>query len=381
MAGRTFDQTSADVQATPVEPVTPEAFDFEAYADYEAALLERCRAFWRAESGVLVWRRMRSAEVFTYGCKDMTTSLKLQLGALQKSMEYKTDVPNFLVPWYGIGTVASAFGADYIWKEKQAPAIRPRFQSVREALEYTPMPVSQSRIGRHTLEMIDYFMDKTRGRVPMSLTDTQSPLNIAGNVVDMSGFFIGMFDDPEAVKSLLRRLVELLAEFTRLQIERIGKALVWPGHGYSSCRCFEGLGMSDNNALMVSPGQYLEFAAPAVEHLGKSFGGSALHSCGDWSDKVEVIKRIQGLRMVDGAFSAATDPSPNPPEPFAESFANTGIVVNARIVGSPEIVAESVRRLWKPGMKLIAVTYCQSPEEQAEAYDRVHKICGQAGIA
>lgn len=139
--------------------------------------------------------------------------------------------------------------------------------------------------------------------------------------------------------------------------------------------------MSDNNALMVSPGQYLEFAAPAVEHLGKSFGGSALHSCGDWSDKVEVIKRIQGLRMVDGAFSAATDPSPNPPEPFAESFANTGIVVNARIVGSPEIVAESVRRLWKPGMKLIAVTYCQSPEEQAEAYDRVHKICGQAGIA
>ena len=81
--------------------------------------------------------------------------------------------------------------------------------------------------------------------------------------------------------------------------------------------------------------------------------------------------------MVDGAFSAATDPSPNPPEPFGEAFANTGIVVNARIVGGLETIAESVQRLWKPGMKLIVVTYCQSPQEQAKAYDRIYEICGQ----
>ncbi|MHC4331493.1 MAG: hypothetical protein ACYSWW_25595 [Planctomycetota bacterium] len=44
MTGKTFDQTSVDVQATPAEPVRPEAFDFEAYADYEESLQERCRA-------------------------------------------------------------------------------------------------------------------------------------------------------------------------------------------------------------------------------------------------------------------------------------------------------------------------------------------------
>ena len=375
MTDETFDQTSADVQATPVEPVAPEAFDFEAYEEYEAELLERCHAFWKAESGVLVWRRMRSAEVFTYGCRDMNTSLQLQLGALQKSMKYKADVPNYLVPWYGIGTVASAYGADYIWKEKQAPAIRPKFQLIREALEVAPTPVSKSRIGQHTLEMIDYFIDRTKGCIPISLTDTQSPLNIAGNVVDMSGFFIGMFDDPEGIKLLLLRLAELLAKFTQLQIERIGDALVWPGHGYSSCRCFEGLGMSDDNALMISGEQYLEFAGPAVEYLGKSFKGTAFHSCGNWSDRVEAVRKIPGLRMVDGAFGAATDPTPNSPEPFAEAFAHTGIVVNARIVGDSEAVAENVRRLWKPGMKLIVVTYCQDPDEQTKAYDRIHEIC------
>jgi len=41
----------------------------------------------------------------------------------------------------------------------------------------------------------------------------------------------------------------------------------------------------------------------------------------------------------------------------------------------PQTVAETVKRLWKPGMKLIVVTFCQTPEEQAEAYDRVHEIC------
>jgi len=378
---QTFDQTGIDVQATPADPVKPQVFDFEAYADYEASLLERCRRFWQAESGVLVHRRMRIAEVFSYGCKNMIPSLDWQLGGLKKSMEFKADVPNFLTPWYGIGTIASAFGADYIWKKKQAPAIRPKFGSVKEALDYKSVPVSQTRIGRHTLDMIDYFLDKTGGRVPMSLTDTQSPLNIAGNIVDMTSFFIEMLDDPQTVKTLLNRLAELVVEFTHEQIKRIGNALARPGHGYSSCRCCEGLGMSDENALMISGRQYLEFAAPAVEHAGKPFGGSTFHSCGDWSDKVETVKKIAGLRMVDGAFSAATDPTPNPQAPFAEAFANTGIVVNARIVGGPETIAESVRRLWKLGMKLIVVTYCQNPLEQAEAYDRIYEICGQEKLA
>ena len=373
-----FDQTGIDVQATPAEPVSPEAFDFEAYAGYEASLLERCRAFWKADSGVLVWRRMRIAEVFSWGCRDMKASLEWQLGGLQKSMKFKADVPNFIVPWYGIGTVAGAFGADYIWKEKQAPAIRPVFSSVKEALQYKSVPVSQTHIGRHTLEMNDYFLNKTGGRVSMSLTDTQSPLNIACNIVQMSSFFIEMLDNPQAVNTLLNRLAELLVEFTQEQIKHIGDALVWPGHGYCSCRCFEGLGMSDDNALMISGRQYLDLVASAVELAGEPFGGSAFHCCGNWTDKIEAVKKITGLRMVDGAFSAATDPSPNPPEPFGEGFANTGIVVNARIVGGLKTIVESVRRLWKPGMKLIVVTYCQSPEEQAKAYDHIYEICGQA---
>jgi len=379
----TFDQSGVDVQATPVEPMAPEEFDFEAYADYESSLLERCQTFWTAESAVLVYRRMRVAEVFSYGCKDMKASLQWQLGALHKSMRFKADIPNFLEPWYGIGTVAGAFEADYTWKENQAPAIRPKFKSVSDALAYSAVPVAQSRIGKHTLDMIDYFLEKTDGRLPMSLTDTQSPLDIAGNIVDMNSFFMDMIDRPDEVTLLLGRLTELLTDFTRVQINHIGEGsrkaesqtLVWPGHGFASSRCFEGLGMSDDNVLMISQQHYLEFGAPATSAAGKPFGGSAFHCCGNWSNKIEQVKQISGLKMVDGAFSAATDPSPNPPEPFAEAFTNTSVVVNARIIGGPETIADVVRRLWRPAMKLIVVTCCQAPEEQAAAYDRIHEIC------
>ncbi len=372
---KSFDQASADAQATPVEPMAPDAFDFDVYVDYESSLLERCRAFWAAKSGVLVYRRMRVAEVFSFGCKDMKRSLAWQLGALHKSMRFKADVANFLEPWYGIGTAASAFGLDYAWQVGQAPTVRPKFRSASEALEYPVVSVAETPIGRHTLEMIDYFADKTGGRLPMSPTDTQSPLDIACNIVNMDGLFIDMYDHPEAVKKLLDRIVDLLVEFTHEQLAHLSDTVVWPGHGFASARCFQGLGMSDDNALMLSDKHYLQFAASANGQAAEPFGGSAFHCCGNWSSKIHAVKQIAGLRMVDGAFSAATDPAPNPPGPFAQAFANTGIVVNARIVGALGTIVDIVRRLWRPGMKLVVVTYCQSPEEQAEVYDRIHQIC------
>jgi hypothetical protein len=36
---------------------------------------------------------------------------------IEKSMKYRADIPNFVVSWYGIGTIASAFGIDYICYE------------------------------------------------------------------------------------------------------------------------------------------------------------------------------------------------------------------------------------------------------------------------
>jgi hypothetical protein len=374
MGENIFDTTLADVQGTVVDPVSPDRFDIAGYADYAAELDEICRRFWTGTRGVLVHRRFRVAEVFASACRDMDLSLSLQLGALKMSMSYRMDVPNFLEPWYGIGTVTSAFGADYIWKAGLAPVAEAPFNTVEEALAFDPVPIEKTCAGRHTLEMIEYFLSRTKGRLPISFSDVQSPLNAASALVDTSEFFMAVLDRPERVRELLSRVTDLSADFLRKQADLIGECRVRPGHGFASSRGFEGIGTSDDSSTMLSPGMYSEICASAMERLGSSFGGIAFHSCGDWSGKIDAVRKMRGLLMVDGAFTPATDPDPNPPEVFRREFADSGKTINARMVGDRDSVLDAAEKLYGEDMKMIGVTYCRTPEEQERVYRDLHEL-------
>jgi hypothetical protein len=183
-----------------------------------------------------------------------------------------------------------------------------------------------------------------------------------------------MIENPDGINHLLSIIADLLIEFTKKQADLIGDALVWPGHGFPSARSWDGLGMSADIIAMLSPRQYVSFEAPCMEKAGMPFGGPVFHSCGNWSSKIDAVKSIPGLKMVDAAFSAETDPDHNPAQPFAGAFARSGIAVNARVVGDFDTIVNKTRLLWKPGMKLALTTYCQTPEEQEKIYDAAHEI-------
>lgn len=375
MKDKSFDVGKKDAQATQVNPVRIDDFSISSYRDYCTELDERCMKFMRADSGVLVYRRMRVAEVFSYGCRDMRQSFEWQLGALQKSMDFPADVPNFLEPWYGIGLVATSFGIDYIWNPGQSPAVKPAFSSIDEALARDIVPLKETAVGRHSLDMIEYFLEKTRGEIPMSMGDIQSPFNNATNIVDTSAFLISMLLEPEKVLRFLDVITSLEIDFYREQKKLIGNALVKPGHGFASSLHFEGIGVSDDNIVMVDSESYMDLISPSLVRLGDAFGGTVHHSCGNFSDKAALLPMIPGLKMADAAFTAETDPHPNPAAPFRDALAGTGIILNARMVGDPGVIAETTRQLWTPDMKLIVVTFSPDPEEQGKAYDVIHSIC------
>ena len=291
-------------------------------------------------------------------------------------MAYKADIANFLEPWFGIGYIASCFGADYIWQPDQAPSVEPAFTSCADLLEADFKPIHETPIGRHMLEMIEYFLDKTRGRVPISFTDIQSPLNMMSYLLPITDFFMEMLDEPETTAKAASLVTDLLIEFLKKQQDLIGDCLARPGHGFASSRAFTGAGESDDNALMISSDDYEEIFQPLDERIGAAFGGTVFHSCGNWGGKIDMVQGIGGIRTVDGAFSEQTDPSPNDPALFGEKFAGTGIVVNARAVGNAEEAFDAFSKLWKPNQKLIAVTYCTTPEEQGRLYDMLHRLEG-----
>ena len=112
MAASAFDITTLDAQAMPATPVAPAEFDIPHYEAHAAEADGRYAEFMRRTEGIAVWQRVRVADVFRDGCRDMTASLHWQLGGLTKALDYLTDAANYLEPWYGIGVTAAAFGAE-----------------------------------------------------------------------------------------------------------------------------------------------------------------------------------------------------------------------------------------------------------------------------
>jgi hypothetical protein len=368
-----FDTSSSDSQGTIIEPMPIDSFDIGQYAEYCEELEKGCAAFQGASEGLLVYRRFRVPQVFAGSCRDMELSLSFQLAALKKSMDFPMDIPNFLEPWYGIGAVPGAYGAEYLWQGDAAPATMPLFRSVKEALSCDPKEIADTPVGRHTLDMVDFFLEKTGGKVPVSFSDIQSPLDAAAAMVDSTEFYSAVMEDPEDVMELLDRVAVLSVNFYKKQ-EAMIPTPVFPGHGFSSSRHFIGPGLSDDNSIMLSPEHHRDICGPSMSRFGENFGGYAFHSCGNWSKKAGTVRAFPNLRMADGAFTPMTDPSPNPPGPFRDAFAGSGIILNARMVAGVEETLQTLSELWKPGMKLILVSYCESPEEQKRLCEQIFAL-------
>ncbi len=370
-----FDYTLKDAQAMPVAPIEPKDFDLARYEVHAAEADQRYAEFLRKPTGIAVWQRVRAGDVFRDACRDMRASLRLQLGALTRSLDYATDAPTYLEPWYGIGTTASAFGGEYEWFEGQAPAVRSLYKSMGEVPPLTPRVDEEVPIMQVTLHTIEYFLDQTRGRVPLSWSDLQAPLNVATELIDTSALFLAMMEQPDRVRAILSAITEVVIDFTQKQSDLIGNRLARPGHGFASARTGAGIGLSTDNLVMISPRMYEMFCMVDNIKIGAAFGGVAIHSCGNYARWLPTLCRITNLTMVDAAFSTQTDPRPNAPEVFRDTFVNTGVIVHARVVGAPDEVLSIAKRLWAPGMKLIIVTYVQEPAAQQQLYHDLHRWC------
>jgi len=125
---------------------------------------------------------------------------------------------------------------------------------------------------------------------------------------------------------------------------------------------------------MISPNLYREVIRPSIARLAATFGGVCFHSCGNWSRMIPLVLGFPGLRVIDGAFTARTDPCPNPAAPFADALPGSGIVLNARMAGSVESVVDTAAALWRPGSRLIVVTYCATPAAQEVVCRRLRAL-------
>jgi hypothetical protein len=158
------------------------------------------------------------------------------------------------------------------------------------------------------------------------------------------------------VQSVVFQAMKIVSDefirFTEKQSEPIGGLRARPGHGLASSRAGTGIGLSTDNFIMVLPAIFEEFRVADCARIGAAFGGTAIRSCGYWGRWIEAIKNFQ---------------SHDDRRRF--QFADRSSLEEMRRI------ARHVRRLWKPGVKLIVGSHVQDPQEQPRLCHAIREFC------
>ena len=288
-------------------------------------------------------------------------------------LDWSDDLP-FLEPWIGTGIYANAFGCPYHFRDDNAPHVRYRYHKIEELRGVEYPDYRKSPIMGMVLDCIDCFRERTHDGLPIALTDTQSPFDTATLVLDAAEFFAACYTQPEIVADFLRKITDLIADFSRVQIERIGRELlVQPGHLMPSYVGGWGISISDDNLAVSSPRINRQFALPMDGQLAEQFGGLMIHSCGVWTHTMAMLRDFPKITAIDCAVGHGRgdhDPNTNPPADVRRAVAGSSLIVKARFDSDLEKALAALDELVSPEMRLIAhIGYV--PEHAERNYRRV----------
>ncbi|MFW6312901.1 MAG: uroporphyrinogen decarboxylase family protein [Spirochaetota bacterium] len=205
------------------------------------------------------------------------------------------NVPFFRVDFGRMAWLMSvAYGCEVIEVGKLLNS-KPRFHSLEAIAELTPPePVHEHgfypEIARRMREIERRF-----GPVPFVPSDTQSPIDVATEVVATEPFLLGMYDSPELVHKLLEMLAVSIGDVLEHQASVVSN---WIGYGHDYPLPV-GVHLSDDNAAFLSPEVYEEFAAPTIETLADRFGGVTLHCCMGYQQNLNVMSSVRGFLGFD----------------------------------------------------------------------------------
>jgi hypothetical protein len=314
--------------------------------------LPRVESFWKGERGWLVVQR---PSYHLWGeCNSVEAVWQNNLRHMESwlTMPWTDELPH-LQAWFGTGVYANAFGCEYLWRQGEAPDSHVRFHHIEDVRGITAPDWRAGAVMGMVLECIDVLKERTRGRFPIALTDTQSPFDTATLVLDTSEFFTACYTEEETVNQLMAAVTELIIAFSREQARHIGPEMVSrPGHVMPSLPGFRGITLSDDNLAVSSPHVNEKFALRFDAAIAEQMGGAAVHSCGVWDHTMRLLPG-RGIMAVDCSVSPRWDPTPMTPAMVRAALGGTGIVVKARCGGTRAEIEQAIAALAGPDMRLI----------------------------
>ena len=328
---------------------------------------QKCWDFFHADGGGFLIVQHPAGKIWE-ACNSVDEVCHNNLEYFQDCLrvDWTDDLP-YLSPWVGTGVYASAFGCQYVWRDHSAPHVRYRYHRIEEVRDVEYPDYRKSPVMTMVLDCIDCFKERTYGKLPIALTDTQSAFDTATLVVDACELFSACYEDEPTVVELMQKINDLIIEFSRVQIEWIGPELVArPGHQMVSVAGGPGISVSDDNLAVSSPAINQKIALPFDQQLADAFGGIALHSCGTWVHTMPMVREMSNVQVVECAVGeGSNDPDPNPPGDVRRALAGSSIITKARVGGDMNKALNVLDKLADPKLKLVVeIGYDEENAEQ-----------------
>ncbi len=227
-----------------------------------------------------------------------------QVRSIEKHLvNIQDDYVPYLMPWYGTGVLASAFGCPISSAEESGtdPAVAaPCIKTVADVAKIKmPEPYRDGQMPL-VLETIDYM--RVHSDVPVGLTDMQGPLDTLGQMCGQAQLYIWMYEEPKMVLELFDLVTDAFIEWVRVEKKHIGEPLD-QGNGLEGIWSPPGIGIweSDDDLTMVGPKLYEEFVVPHLSRIFEAFDGGTIHYCGNGSHQIVNFLKIKGLRAINNS--------------------------------------------------------------------------------
>lgn len=202
----------------------------------------------------------------------------------------------YLMPWFGTGVLASAFGTKVEMLYKMDPAVHMSDIHNPEQIDALklPNPYKDGLMPR-VLQQIDYF--KQQCDLPIGVTDCQGPLTTALSIVGYENFMYWMYDYPEAIHKLMQLCTDSLINWVKTQKKHIGVPDAEPSFilGFRMPSPNGGIWISDDDSVIMPSDLFAEFVVPYNEQILLAFGGGGIHYCGNSNQNTENYMQTKGL--------------------------------------------------------------------------------------
>lgn len=246
------------------------------------------------------------SQTITYPRHEIFFSIKknliMQLANIILTLQHKTDYVPYLDPFEGVTVLAEAFGCPVDIPKNGDPMVRsPLIKDFHGVYGIKKLP-KDNKVYKKIFNTLNYFQEETKYQIPIGATDPQGPLNVASLIIDNNSFLIGCITNKKETHHLLDIITETFIEFYTMQYDLL-KNPAFPVHSFPLVSSNDGISISDDEAILLSPDLFEEFGLPYLNRISDAFGGLYYHCCGNFGHILDKILKIKGLRAINAHLS------------------------------------------------------------------------------